>query len=84
MALTDSSIVISPGRYLSVSQWMHVQIQRGRGPDPLKNQKNVGFLSSTGSDPLINHKATKLGQHRHAREMPFKWRFAGGPMLARL
>ena len=51
MALTDTSIVIGPGRYLSVSQWMHVQIQRGRGPDPLKNQKNVGFLSSTGSDP---------------------------------
>ena len=26
---------------------------------PLKNHKNVGFLSITGLDPLKNHKATK-------------------------
>ena len=26
---------------------------------PIKNHKNVGFLSNTGPDPLINHKATK-------------------------
>ena len=26
---------------------------------PLKNHKNIGFLSNTGSDPLKNHKATK-------------------------
>ena len=25
-----------------------------------------------------------LGHHRHTSEMPFKWRFAGGPMLARI
>ena len=24
------------------------------------------------------------GHHRHASETPFKWRFAGGPMLAHL
>ena len=30
----------------------------GSGP-PLKNHKNIGFLSNTGSDPLENHKATK-------------------------
>ena len=29
------------------------------GPDPLKNHKNIGFLSNTGTDPLKNHKATK-------------------------
>ena len=23
-----------------------------------------------------------LGNHQHASEMPFKWRFAGGPMMA--
>ena len=28
------------------------------GLDPLKNQKNIGFLSNTGPDPLKNHKAT--------------------------
>ena len=42
-------------------------------PPPLKNHKNIGFLRNTGPDPLKNHKATK----------PFKWRFAGGPMMAR-
>ena len=31
---------------------------RGSGPS-IKNQKNVGFLSNTGPDPLKNHKATK-------------------------
>ena len=25
---------------------------------PLKNHKNIGFLSNTGLDPLKNHKAT--------------------------
>ena len=30
-----------------------------RGPDPMKNHKNIGFLSNTGLDPLQNHKATK-------------------------
>ena len=29
------------------------------GPDPLKNNKNIGFLSNTGPDPLKNYKATK-------------------------
>ena len=37
----------------------HVRIQRGdRGPN-MKNHKNKGFLSNTGSDSLKNHKATK-------------------------
>ena len=32
----------------------------GRGSvPPLKNHKNIGFLSNTGTDPLKNHKATK-------------------------
>ena len=28
-------------------------------PSPLKNHKNIGFLSNTGPDPLKNHKVTK-------------------------
>ena len=31
---------------------------RGSG-SPLKNHKNIGFLSNTGPDPLEYHKATK-------------------------
>ena len=57
-------------------------------PDLQKNHKNIGFLRNTGPDPLKNHKATEpdsiLGRHRHASETPFKWRFAGGPIMARL
>ena len=51
---------------------------RGAGspdPPPLKNHKNIGFLSYTGPVPL---KITKrpcqhsmLGNHRHASETPF-------------
>ena len=55
---------------------------------PLRNKRNIGFLNNTGPDPL---KITKLpsqhsifGHHRPASEMPFKWRFAGGSMVARL
>ena len=67
----------------------HVRIQRvDRGPGhPLKNHKNIGFLNNSDPDPPKNYKATEhsmLGHHRHASETPFKWRFAGGPMMARL
>ena len=59
---------------------------RGSGA-PLKNHKNIGFISNTGLDPLKNHKAIKpaliLGHHQHTSETPFKWRFVGGLMLAR-
>ena len=35
----------------------HARIQRGwLGSDPLKNHKNIGFLSNTGADPLNNYK----------------------------
>ena len=58
---------------------------RGSGP-PLKNHKNIRFLSNTGPDPMKNRKATKpafnMGHHQHASETPFKWRFVGGPMVA--
>ena len=50
--------------------------QGTEGPDPpppLKNYKNIGFLSNTGPETLKIHKAN----------MPFKWRFVGGPMMVR-
>ena len=31
----------------------------GQGVRPLKNHKNIDFLSNTGPDPHTNHKATK-------------------------
>ena len=36
-----------------------VQGVRQPPPPPLKNRKNIWFLSKTGPDPLKNHKATK-------------------------
>ena len=53
---------------------------------PWKLMKILGLFSP---DPVKNHEATNvpnkhsmLGQHRPASETPFKWRFAGVPMMA--
>ena len=68
----------------------HVRIQRGgQGVQtPLKNNKNIGFLSNTGLGPLkitkLPSQHSMLGHHWHASKTPFKWRFAGGQMMARL
>ena len=43
-----------------------------------KNHKTIGFLSNTGPDLLDNHKATKPAFNVES----FKWRFAGGSMMA--
>ena len=53
--------------------------------DPPEKSQKIVFLSKTGPDPLKNHKATKpafnVGPSLAWR---LKWRFAGGPMMARL
>ena len=68
----------------------HVRIQRGGGPHPPENHKNIGFPSITGLDLL---KITKLqSQHSmwaiigHASKTSFQWHFAGTcrPIIARL
>ena len=60
---------------------------RGSGPPPGKSQK-YSFFSNTGPDPLkivkLSCQQSILGHFRHASETPFKWRFAGGPMMAHL
>ena len=56
---------------------------------PLKDHKNIGFLSNTGPDPLNNHNATKsafnvgplLACQQNAIYMPFRWRADDGPLL---
>ena len=60
---------------------------QGSGPS-LKNHTNIGFSTNIGPGPL---KITKLrsqhsmpSHHRYASEMPFKWGFASGPIMARL
>ena len=58
---------------------------RGSGPPPLKNHKNIGSLAG-GPDPLKNHTATKPALHvgpSLARQqkgilMSFRWRTDDG------
>ena len=59
-----------------------------RTPPPLKNHKNIEFLSNTGPDPLkfsrLPRQHPTLGHHRHASETPFKsfrWWADDGPLL---
>ena len=56
---------------------------RGSGPEFFF----IGFLSNTGPDPLKNLKATKLAFNvgpslAISSKTPFKWCFAGRPMMA--
>ena len=70
---------------------VHVWIQRGGGGGrafgPWNITKNIGFLSNIGPDPLkiikLPSQHSMLGHHRPACETPFKWRFAGGPLMVR-
>ena len=52
--------------------------ERGRWsgpPTPLKNHKNIGFLSNTGPDTLkitkLSSQHSMLGHHLHASKTPF-------------
>ena len=70
-----------------------MRIQRGgggRGPDPpLKNHKNIGFLSNSGPDPQKNFEATEpafnvgpsSARQRNAILMAFRWRADDGPLI---
>ena len=57
---------------------------RGSGP-PLKNHKNIGFLSNTGPDPLKNHKAAKpafnVGQSSTRQRNAIRWRADDDPFI---
>ena len=61
-------------------------------PPTPKNYKNIGFLTcnKTDPDPLKNHKAAKPAFNNGPSMVTLtwycivaKWRFAGGPMMAR-
>ena len=62
-------------------------VRGSRPPLPRKSQKNIEYLSNTGLDPLkfpkLPSQHSTFGHHRHPSKTPFKWRFAGGPMMAR-
>ena len=73
--------------------YVHVRVQRGGVPGVrtplLKNNKNKGFLSNSGPDPLKNYEATKpafnvgpsSARQRNAIYMAFRWPAQGGPLI---
>ena len=69
--------------------WLsHARSQSGGGGQGvrtplLKNYKNIGCLGNTVSAPLKSHKTTKPA-FNVGPSSALKWRFAGGPMTARL
>ena len=60
---------------------------RGCGP-PLKNHKNIGLLSNTGSNSLkikkLPSQHSMLGRYRHLAKRHLNCFFPGGSMMARL
>ena len=60
----------------------------GRGPTILENHKAFGILSNTGPDPRTNTNVPiqhpMFGHYRPPFKTPFKWHFAGGPIMASL
>ena len=48
---------------------------------PLKNHKNIEFLSNTGPDPLKIKPAFNVGPSSAHQRMVFRWRAGDGPIL---
>ena len=63
---------------------LHARIQRWGIRTPLKNHKNIGFLSNVGPDPLkitkLPGQHSMLGHHQHASKT-FPWRADDGPLI---
>ena len=59
-----------------------------RTPPPLKNHKNIGFLSNTGPDSLKNQASIQcwasIARQRNAISMAFRWQADYGPLLVLL
>ena len=56
---------------ISVNAWANPERGRGVWTPPPENHKKYWVFSNTGPGPLKNQAS-----------IPFKWRFAGGPMMA--
>ena len=58
-----------------------------RGSGPPEKSQNIGLRSNIDPDPLkiakLPSQYSMFGYQQHASEMPFKWSFAGGPMMGR-
>ena len=59
----------------------------GPDPPPMKNHKNIGFLTNTGPVPLKTHKmlghvGPSSARQRNAIAMAFRWRTDDGPFIS--
>ena len=93
-ALESEYSIVHFRRYTIIGYTVSCADQEGGGggqevQTPLKNHKNIGFLSNTGPYPLNNHKATKpafnvgpsLAHQRNTISMVFRWPADDGPLL---
>ena len=62
-------------------RWGRGGVQRIR--TPLKNHKNIGVLAIVVWIPGKISQLSMTGHHPYASKTRFKWRFAGGPRMAR-
>ena len=66
---------MGPFNFHTRFSWADPELGTG-GPDPLKNHKNIGFLSNTGPDPVkisrLLSQHSMFGHHRPASETTFK------------
>ena len=51
------------------------------GLDPPEKSHKYRVFRNTGPDPLPSQ-SSMLGHHHYASKTPFKWGFAGRPMMA--
>ena len=84
------SVLFQPRKRPDMTDNFLTCMGRSRGGErgtPLKDHEKIGVLSNTVPDPLKIAKLlgqnSMLGHHQDASETPYKWRFAGGPMIAR-
>ena len=81
-------VLVQPRKRPHITEHFLTGIDGSRGGGQvvlLIDHKKIGLLSNTGPDPLKNRKATRPEfnvRPSSGRKTPFKWPFAGGPMMA--
>ena len=88
--LKKASTYLNRHRKMGKLMQVHTIINPMRGsrgdyppPQPLKITKLLGDLTIMVRIPRKPSQYSMLGHHRPASETPFKWRFAGGSIMAR-
>ena len=82
MSLSGGTILFTYARHVILYL---VLVEPRKRPDMAENFLTGMGGSRGGGDDIAKllGQNLMLGHHRDASETPFKWRFAGGPMIAR-